>query len=115
MRDLLSGIDHHGGRLPLRDLVELTDASDQRVTIDRSEDPPVVFVEPARSARFSTLSTRELEVAELMAEGRTNRQIARELFIAEPTAKDHVHAVLSKTGLPNRAAVASAWHGGRRD
>ena len=113
VRDLLSGIDQHRGRLPLRDMVDLADTAEQRVTIDRSEDPPVVFVEPARSARFGTLSARESEVAALIAEGMTNRQIARELFISIATTKDHVHAVLSKTGLPNRAAVASEWHRGR--
>jgi len=115
VRNLLSGIDRHGGRLPLRDVVELAEAADRRVTIDRSDDPPVVFVGPTRSARFSTLSSRELEVAELMAEGLTNRQIARSLFISIATTKDHVHAVLSKAGLANRAAVASAWHGGQAD
>lgn len=115
VRNLLSGIDRHGGRLPLRDVVDLAETADRRVTIDRSEDPPVVFVGPTRSARFSALSSRELEVAELMADGLTNRQIARALFISVATTKDHVHAVLSKSGLANRAAVASAWHGGEHD
>ncbi len=115
MRNLLSSIDRYGGRLPLGDVVEFAESADERVTVDRSEDPPLVFVEPTRSARFSALSARESEVAALMAEGMTNRQIARELFISIATTKDHVHAVLSKTGLPNRAAVASEWHGGRRD
>jgi DNA-binding NarL/FixJ family response regulator len=112
VRDLLSGIDRHGGRLPLAEVIDLAETADRRVTIDRSEDPPVVFVGPTRSTRFHGLSNRELEVAALLAEGMTNRQIACELFISIATTKDHVHAVLSKTGFANRAAVVSAWHRG---
>jgi len=44
-----------------------------------------------------------------MAEGLTNAQIAGRLVVTEATFKDHVHRVLSKTGLGSRAAVAAAW------
>jgi DNA-binding NarL/FixJ family response regulator len=68
---------------------------------------------PAVDARLAKLSRRELEVAALIAAGLTNLQIAGRLIIAECTVKDHVHKIFQKTGLPNRAALASAFRGNR--
>ncbi|HEV2091766.1 MAG TPA: response regulator transcription factor [Rubrobacter sp.] len=48
------------------------------------------------------LTRRELEVLGLMAQGRTNPQIARELVIARPTAKTHVERVIRKLGVSDR-------------
>lgn len=62
----------------------------------------------ATDPRLATLSRREREVAELIAAGLSNKHIADRLFIAGSTVKDHVHNILQKTGLPNRAAVAAA-------
>jgi ATP/maltotriose-dependent transcriptional regulator MalT len=50
----------------------------------------------------SDLSNRELEVLELLAQGLTNREIARALFIAESTAKVHVRHILEKLGVRSR-------------
>jgi non-specific serine/threonine protein kinase len=52
------------------------------------------------------LSARESEVAQLIARGRTNRQIAEKLVISERTAARHVENILAKLGLPNRTQVA---------
>jgi DNA-binding NarL/FixJ family response regulator len=52
------------------------------------------------------LSEREREVAVLIARGCTNREIARELVIAEATAVRHVANILSRLGLRSRAQVA---------
>jgi predicted ATPase/DNA-binding CsgD family transcriptional regulator/transcriptional regulator with XRE-family HTH domain len=54
------------------------------------------------------LSARELDVARLVAEGRTNREIARELVISQRTVGRHVEHLLAKLGAPSRAAVARA-------
>jgi non-specific serine/threonine protein kinase len=54
------------------------------------------------------LSTRELEIASLIARGKSNREIASELVIAPRTVDTHVGHVLSKLGLRTRAQVA-AW------
>ena len=54
------------------------------------------------------LSRREREVAELVAEGLTNRQVAHKLFIAERTAEFHVEQIRNKLGFHSRAQVA-AW------
>jgi DNA-binding NarL/FixJ family response regulator len=48
------------------------------------------------------LTKREVEVLGLMAQGRTNPEIARELVIARPTAKTHVERVIRKLGASDR-------------
>jgi non-specific serine/threonine protein kinase len=56
----------------------------------------------------SPLTRRELEVAALLAEGLTNREIAATLIISERTATNHVEHILTKLSLRARAQVA-AW------
>ena len=58
--------------------------------------------------RPSTLSAREDEVARLVAEGMTNRQIADALVISERTAQNHVQHILTKLGFSSRSQIA-AW------
>jgi DNA-binding CsgD family transcriptional regulator len=53
------------------------------------------------------LSPRELEVARLIAHGRTNRQIAAATGISERTVDTHVGRILRKLGVVNRAQIAS--------
>ena len=52
------------------------------------------------------LSTRELEVLALVAAGRTNGQIAQELFISPKTASVHVTHILDKLGVSSRIEAA---------
>jgi len=52
---------------------------------------------------FGRLSAREREVLALMAEGRSNAGIARQIFIAEATVEKHVHSILGKLDLPDSA------------
>lgn len=52
------------------------------------------------------LTRREREVAELVAQGLTNREIAGRLFLSERTADNHVQHILAKLGVPNRSQVA---------
>jgi predicted ATPase/DNA-binding CsgD family transcriptional regulator len=54
------------------------------------------------------LSRREIEVAELVARGMTDREIAAELVIAKRTAESHVQHILTKLGFKSRSQVA-AW------
>jgi LuxR family maltose regulon positive regulatory protein len=62
---------------------------------------PAIGIEP--------LSDREVEVLELVAEGRTNAQIADELFLSVGTVKAHVHHIFNKLLVRNRSqAVARA-------
>lgn len=52
------------------------------------------------------LTPRELQVARLIAEGRSNREIAAELVISQRTAENHVEHILTKLGFTSRAQVA---------
>ncbi len=56
----------------------------------------------------ATLTAREREVAELVAQGLTNRDIAGRLMVAERTAEGHVQSILNKLGFTSRAQIA-AW------
>jgi DNA-binding NarL/FixJ family response regulator len=64
---------------------------------DRTERPQPLVV---------PLSERELEVLRLLADGRSNREIAAALFLAEGTVKNHVTNVLGKLGARDRTQAA---------
>jgi DNA-binding NarL/FixJ family response regulator len=49
------------------------------------------------------LTPRESEVLRLIAAGRSNREIARALFVSEATVKTHVNRIFAKTGSRDRA------------
>ncbi|QWF83314.1 response regulator [Amycolatopsis sp. CA-230715] len=56
------------------------------------------------------LSERETEVVRAIARGRTNREIAAELFISLSTVKSHVSGIQTKLGVRNRVQIAAwAW------
>jgi ATP/maltotriose-dependent transcriptional regulator MalT len=56
------------------------------------------------------LTPREREVLALVADGRTNRQIAEALFISNKTASVHVSNILAKLGVANRGEAAAVAH-----
>lgn len=62
----------------------------------------------ATAETFGGLTEREREVAILIAQGKTNREIAGLLVISERTAEGHVNNILGKLGFPSRAQIA-AW------
>lgn len=68
-------------------------------------DPALVqdLVRARPGDRFGVLSAREREVLALMAEGRSNAGIARQIWIAEATVEKHVHSILGKLELPDNA------------
>ncbi|NUR86269.1 MAG: helix-turn-helix transcriptional regulator, partial [Nonomuraea sp.] len=83
----------HGASLSLEDAVRLADS-----------DADTVVPRPPR-ADLAALSAREQEVASLIAEGLTNRQIAERLVISKRTADAHVEHILAKLGLSSRIEV----------
>jgi DNA-binding CsgD family transcriptional regulator len=102
------------GAEPLRLEIE---ALARRARIDLAEpaaaEPTSVAAAPvaARSpgeaaARRLGLSAREIEVLALVAQGRSNGEIAAELFITRKTAAVHVTHILAKLGLSNRVEAA---------
>ena len=55
------------------------------------------------------LSPRQVEVMDLVAEGRSNREIAAELFLAEKTVKNHINAIFAELGVGTRAEAIVRW------
>ena len=70
------------------------------VVIDPALVQDLVRTRPGRDP-FDTLSAREREVLALMAEGRSNAGIARQIWVAESTVEKHVHSILGKLDLPD--------------
>src|ERR671932_108269 len=66
---------------------------------------PITPAPPPGPARVG-LTPREREVAALVAQGLTNRQIASRLVISERTAEFHVEQILNKLGVHSRAQIA---------
>ena len=69
---------------------------------------------PVTAARPATpLTDRELEVVREIARGRTNLEVAAQLFISLSTVKSHVSGIQTKLGLRNRVEIAAwAWEHG---
>jgi DNA-binding NarL/FixJ family response regulator len=72
--------------------------------------PPVPQVTPLPVPPAEELTEREREVLALMAEGKTDRQIAKALGIVESTAKNHVGSILGKLDVPNRAGAVAVGY-----
>ncbi len=56
---------------------------------------------------FTDLSERELKVLALIAQGKTNKEIATELYLGEGTVRNYVSNILDKLGLSNRAEATA--------
>jgi len=63
--------------------------------------------EPVRAGMAIELSRREREVAQLVARGLSNREIAQRLYLSERTIDNHVHHILDKLGFDSRVQVAT--------
>jgi LuxR family transcriptional regulator, maltose regulon positive regulatory protein len=88
-----------GARLP--DLVAVM----RKMRDDRLESA-IRTLSAQKDSAAAILSRRESEVAELLARGYTNKEIASQLFIAPTTAKQHVRHILEKLGVRTRTEAA---------
>jgi predicted ATPase/DNA-binding CsgD family transcriptional regulator len=104
--DLRGALGERGLTAGLRRGADLT--FDEAVAFALEEQAP-----PAATEEEAPLTAREREVADLVARGMTNREIAGTLVISQRTAEGHVEHVLSKLGFTSRAQIA-AWVAGRR-
>jgi two-component system, NarL family, response regulator len=91
--------------VPSEELIECLRAVHRGKTVI----PPAVAARLASRLMTTALTTRELEVLTLMAEGKGNKEIADALFVSEATAKTHVNAILRKMDAEGRTeAVTTA-------
>ncbi|WP_245646820.1 ATP-binding protein [Microtetraspora niveoalba] len=84
-----------GARLPYDDAVAY--ALEEEASEEERAEP---------SAEPSPLTPRETEIARLVAEGMSNKEIAATLVIAQRTAEGHIEHILSKLGFSSRAQIA---------
>lgn len=64
---------------------------------------------PRQPAAFASLTDREFEVAELIARGLDNKEIAATAYMGEGTVRNHISSILAKMGLRNRTQIAIAY------
>ena len=89
----------------------LLDPAVTRAVISRFTTLPAA--RPDLAGRLEDLTSREREVLDLLARGRSNAEIARELVVQDETVKTHVARVLMKLGLRDRVqAVVYAYEAG---
>ena len=106
------GVDPRHADQMVRGIVNLPNGSGRSVRV-------AVFARGAKAdeARAALLpdrlSSREVEVLRLVAQGHSNREIGERLFISSNTVANHVRSVLQKTGTANRAEATAyaARHG----
>jgi ATP/maltotriose-dependent transcriptional regulator MalT len=95
-------------RLGARPLREQAESLARRARLTPAGDPATQAADPGEQARHQYgLTARELEVLRLVAIGRSNRDIAAELFISAKTASVHVSNIMSKLGVGSRVEAAA--------
>jgi two-component system, NarL family, nitrate/nitrite response regulator NarL len=116
-RDVLACIEAGAIGYVLQDasLDDLADATHRAVRDEPLASPHViatlmrrvaVLSENGRTGTVGALTSRELEVVELLEQGLSNKEIAAQLSIAVTTVKNHVHSILEKLKVQRRGEVA---------
>ncbi|MGW1803652.1 helix-turn-helix transcriptional regulator [Streptomyces sp. NPDC002078] len=103
---LAAAVAAHLGARSLADAVARL-AQRARLTPTRAPRQALASADPAAALG---LTSRERDVLRLVSAGRTNRQIAEELFISPKTASVHVSNILSKLGVSGRGEAAAMAH-----
>jgi DNA-binding NarL/FixJ family response regulator len=116
-RDVLACIEAGAVGYVLQDasLDELADAAHRAVRNEPLASPHVIATlmrrvaalsENGRRGTVDALTSRELEVVELIEQGLSNKEIAAQLSIAVTTVKNHVHSILEKLKVQRRGEIA---------
>ena len=101
MKLLEAAIKRLYAQKPRQGVADFVDSLERVARGGRSSTPLVKdLVSRRRQDPLAVLSTREREVLALMAEGRSNAGIGRELWVAEGTIEKHVSSILTKLNLP---------------
>ena len=87
----------HGGFWLGPDLVQRLVSATRELLADKAP--------PSSSVDLSALSDRELQVAKAVAAGKSNKEVAEQLFISERTVKAHLGAVFEKLGVRDRVQL----------
>jgi DNA-binding CsgD family transcriptional regulator len=110
LRSALATADTLGAKALARQIREL--GARARVDFESvPSDEPLRAREPATPGTSTGLTARERQVLELLAEGLTNRRIAKTLFITEKTASVHVTHILAKLQVTNRSEAGAMARG----
>jgi len=104
----LSEAQEQAGRLGAGGLRHEIELLARLAHLELVEEPPAKRV-PNEIERLG-LTPRETQVLRLVADGRSNRQIATQLFIAEKTVSVHVSRILTKLGVTSRGVAAATAH-----
>jgi len=75
--------------------------------VEASSQPSAMDIRSVQSGYFEPLSEREVEVLRMVAAGKTNQQIASELFLVVGTVKRHLNNIFGKLGVQNRTACVA--------
>jgi two-component system nitrate/nitrite response regulator NarL len=120
--EVLACIEAGASGYVLRDatLAEVAEAVERSLRDEPMTSPHIVAMLMRRVAAlaangsrsgFDDLTTRELEVVELIEKGLSNKEIAAQLSIAVTTVKNHVHSILEKLKVQRRGEAASLVRG----
>jgi DNA-binding NarL/FixJ family response regulator len=109
--------DEHwaGARMLIKKLAATIFDTDLHATFLRETDKLIPVPSENRAAKrsFGGLTKREREVATLVGEGKSNREIADQLVVSERTVEKHIESILMKLGFNSRAQVA-VWIAARQ-
>ena len=97
-----------GSTMSPEDAIALALKDDTVMIANGEHQPPAAAPSPSSSSQYNMtgLSPREHEVSRLVAEGLTNREIARALSITEKTVGSHIDHIMTKLGLRSRTRIA---------
>jgi DNA-binding NarL/FixJ family response regulator len=93
-----------------RDFQDFSDSGQARVCAECKKPRVQPLKGEVRGLLGQPLTVREVQVIDLVAVGKANREIAHELHLGEGTIKAFVSIILAKTGKANRTCLAVWWY-----